>query len=325
MEFLPGHRFAGFIVQARLGDGGSSVVYLAEDPEAERHVALKIMCEEESRSPAARARFVHEFDVLDTLRHPDIVRMYAHGESGGMLWSAHEYVAGTSGTALVPQKLPDLRRVLRMLTHTAAGLDYAHANNVVHLDVKPGNVLVGTGEPAIVKVSDFDQARWLDRPEPPLATDGFVVVSLSYAAPELLRAGTVSPATDQYALACTAVELLTGHPPYRRANLLAIAQAHLHDQPPRIAEQHRWMPPEVDTILHRSLAKDPGARYSSCAEPIRLLSEALAGHEPFPDSALFQLRTTLSRLPLLRRRHAATPRIAVPRPGEHPGQPSHQP
>lgn len=280
----PGERFAGFLLRTRLGRGGSSEVFLAEDIERSRPVSLKILGPEASRSAAARARFVHEFDILSALRHPHIVRMYDHGETAGRLWSAHEYVAGTTGLELVrmPHQNPHLARVLPLLTRVAAGLDFAHANGVVHLDVKPANVLVGTNRPATVKISDFDQSRWLDRPEPPLATDGFVVVSVPYAAPELLKAGTVSPATDQYALACSAIELLTGRPPFPRGDLMTTAQAQLHDAPPDLSERKHWIPPEVDAVLHRALAKDPADRYPTCAEPIRLLTEALRDIDPRP-------------------------------------------
>ncbi|WP_169811016.1 serine/threonine-protein kinase [Nocardia amamiensis] len=299
MALEPGDRFAGFVVQARLGHGGSSEVYLAEDPVRSRPVSLKILGPEDSAAPEARARFLHEFDILSALRHPNIVRMYAHGETGGRLWSAREYVPGATVSRLVrmPHQPPDLRQVLHVLTRIAAGLDFAHANDVVHLDVKPANVLVGTDDPATVKISDFDQGRWLHRPEPPLATNGFVVVSVPYAAPELLQAHAVSPATDQYALACSAVELLTGRPPFPRANLMATAEAHLHEPPPAISDRRRWIPPEVDAILHRSLAKDPGARYNSCTEPIRLLTEALRDIDPRPLAPLLhRLKVASHRL-----------------------------
>ncbi|MFQ6397411.1 serine/threonine-protein kinase [Nocardia sp. KC 131] len=298
MALEPGDQFAGFVVRARLGHGGSSEVYLVDDPERSQPVSLKILGPNDSRSPEARARFVHEFDILSALRHPDIVRIYTHGESDGRLWSAREYVPGATGAALVrmPHQRPDLRRVLHVLAHVAAGLDFAHANNVVHLDVKPANVLVGADESAAVKISDFDQARWLHRPEPPLATNGFVVVSVPYAAPELLRAGTVSPATDQYALACSAIELLTGRPPFPRTNLMATAQAQLHDPPPDVSERKRWIPHEVDAILHRSLAKDPDARYASCTEPVLLMTEALHDSDPRPlNPLLSRLHATFTR------------------------------
>ncbi|WP_406276260.1 serine/threonine protein kinase [Nocardia sp. NBC_00881] len=289
-------------MKARLGHGGSSEVYLAEDPERSRPVSLKILGPDDSRSPEARARFVHEFDILSALRHPNIVRMYTHGENDGRLWSAREYVAGATVSTLVrmPHQHPDLRQVLHVLTQVAAGLDFAHANGVVHLDVKPANVLMGADDPATVKISDFDQARWLQRPEPPLATNGFVVVSVPYAAPELLQAGTVSPATDQYALACSAIDLLTGRPPFFRADLMATAEAQLQDPPPKISERQHWIPPEVDAILHRSLAKDPSARYDSCTEPIRLLTEALHDIDPRPLAPfLNRLKVAFTRSHLL--------------------------
>lgn len=289
-------------MRARLGRGGSSEVYLAEDPERSRLVSLKILGPDDSRSPEARARFVHEFDILSALRHPNIVRMYTHGETDGRLWSAREYVAGATVSTLVrmPHQHPDLRRVLHVLAHVAAGLDFAHANGVVHLDVKPANVLVGADEPAPVKISDFDQARWLRRPEPPLAINGFVVVSVPYAAPELLQARTVSPATDQYALACSAIDLLTGRPPFPRANLMATAEAQLNDPPPEISQRHHWIPPGVDAILHRSLAKDPSARYDSCTEPIRLLTEELHDIDPRPLAPLVnRLKGAFTRSHLL--------------------------
>ncbi|WP_433685019.1 serine/threonine-protein kinase [Nocardia sp. CA-119907] len=314
MVLEPNDQFAGFVVKARLGHGGSSDVYLAEDLERSRPVSLKILGPEDSRSPEARARFVHEFDILSVLRHPNIVRMYTHGETDGRLWSAHEYVAGSTGSTLVrmPHRRPDLPWVLHMLTDVAAGLDFVHANDVVHLDVKPANVLVGADAAATVKLSDFDQARWLHRPEPPLATNGFVVVSVPFAAPELLRAGAVCPATDQYALACSAIELLTGRPPFPRGNLMATAEAQLHDPPPEISARQHWIPPEVDAILHRSLDKDPGARYTSCTEPIRLLTEALQGIDP-PTPLLDRLNTAFNRSQLSARFRRREPAKSGPR------------
>jgi serine/threonine-protein kinase len=323
MQLAPGDQFAGFVVKARLGHGGSSAVYLAEDPEASRPVSLKILGPDDSRSPEARARFVHEFEILSALRHPNIVRMYRHGEADGKLWSAREYVRGATVAKLVrmPHQRPDLRRVLHVLANVAAGLDYAHAEGVVHLDVKPANVLFGA---STVKISDFDQGRWLHRPEPPLATNGFVVVSVPYAAPELLRADAISPATDQYALICSAIELLTGRPPFPRENLIATAQAQLREPPPEISERQPWIPPEVDPILHRSLDKDPGARYDSCSEPIHLLTEVLQHIDPRPLApALNRLKAALTRPHLLNSTLGRTKERrpgAKPVPGLHSGR-----
>ncbi len=125
-------------------------------------------------------------------------------------------------------------------------------------------------------------------------------MSVPYAAPELLRADVVSPATDQYALICSAIELFTGRPPFPRANLMATAQAHLHEPPPRISERRSWIPPDVDPILCRSLDKDPNARYDSCSEPVHLLTDALQHIDPRPLApALNRLRAALTQSHLL--------------------------
>ncbi len=298
----PGDVFASFVVRARLGHGGSSEVYLAEELDGSRRVSLKILGPEDSGSATARAHFVHEFDILSALRHPDIVRMYRHGEADGRLWSAHEYIVGTTAAALVRMtpRRGDVPRTLDVLGHIAAGLDFAHANGVVHLDIKPANILVGAGTPVAVKISDFDQARWLHRPEPALAVDGLVVVSVPYAAPELLRAGAVCPATDQYSLACSAVELLTGTTPFRGTTLMATAQAQLHAPPPEISRRRRWIPAEVDAVLCRSLAKDPDARYDTCGDLVRGLTAAFGRIES--DPAVHRLSGRINHLLRTRRR-----------------------
>ncbi|WP_327118027.1 serine/threonine protein kinase [Nocardia sp. NBC_01730] len=281
MLLSPGARFAEYVVRAPLGRGGSSEVYLAEDPERSRAVALKILSGADGRSEVARGRFRDEFDIAHALHHPHIVQVYAHGESEGLLWLATEYVDGVTASALAPapHKSPDLALALNVLAGIAEGLDYAHARGVAHLDVKPSNILVGHGDPRTVMLTDFGTARRWEEVEP-VAPGGFVVGSIPYAAPELLRGEKLYPATDQYSLACSAVELLTGHPPFLRSTRFALAEAQLHKHPPDVSWRRHWIPHAVDSILDKSLAKDPFARYATCAEPIRLIAHALRGIEP---------------------------------------------
>lgn len=298
--FSAGDQFTEFVIQAPLGLGGSSEVYLADDGQGP--VALKIMSAAASRSEMARTRFVHEFDIAVKLHHPNIVQMYAHGEFEGRLWSSHEYIDGTAAQGPQPHRDPDPAQVVAILTGIAHALDYAHMQGVLHLDVKPANMLVrradsiseldagdaaerGPHDPdpravARVTLSDFGTARRLDGSGPDMVTAGFVVGSLPYAAPELLRGEILTPATDQYALACSAAELLTGQPPFPLTNRFRLTDAQLYAEPPDISRRRRWIPCAVGSILRKCLAKDPLGRYATCAEPIRMIARALRDIDP---------------------------------------------
>ncbi|MCX4091029.1 serine/threonine-protein kinase [Nocardia sp. alder85J] len=280
MLVQPGDRFGGFVVRALLGAGGSGEVYLAEEVARGRVVSLKVLGAEESGSAAGRARFLHEFEIAAGLDHPDIVRVWGHGEVAGRLWLAAEYVEGVAASALAPalHDSRDLAVVLKVLADIADALDYLHGRGVLHLDVKPANMLVHQTDPASVKLTDFGSARRFD--EPSGVRDGFVVASVPYAAPELLRGGRLGPATDQYALACSAVELLSGRPPFPGSSRYAIARAQVSAEPPDVSRRQHWIPHAVASILDKSLAKDSRARYGSCAEPIRLIGHALRDIDP---------------------------------------------
>ncbi len=298
--FSAGDRFAEFVIRMPLGLGGSSEVYLADDGQGP--VALKIMNTAASRSSPARARFVHEFEVAVKLHHPNIVQMFAHGEYDGRLWSSHEYIDGAAAHGPAPRHDPDPALVVAILTAIAHALDYAHVQGVLHLDVKPANMLLSRIEPATasesralseggafapdpdtmarVKLSDFGTARRIDGSGPQLTPEGFVVGSLPYAAPELLCGRALVPATDQYALACSAAELLTGQPPFPLTSPFRLADAQIHTDPPDISRRRPWLPTAVGSVLRKCLAKDPAHRYGTCAEPIRMIARALRDIDP---------------------------------------------
>ncbi len=243
-------------------------------------MSLKILGAAESESPAGQARFVHEYELTARLRHPAIVRVWDHGRFEGRMWLAAEYVEGVAASELAPalHDSRDLAVALEVLAGIADALDYIHGEGVLHLDVKPANMLVHQSNPTLVKLSDFGSARRTD--EPPAVRDGFVIASVPYAAPELLRGGPLVAATDQYALACSAVELLSGRPPFPGSSRFAIAHAQVSAPPPDISRRQHWIPHAVASILDKSLAKDPRARYDSCTEPIRLITHALRDIDP---------------------------------------------
>ncbi|WP_338080069.1 serine/threonine-protein kinase [Antrihabitans stalactiti] len=274
MLLAPGDRFAGFVVASLLGEGGSSLVYRADEPSAGREVALKVLKAEAMQSGPARERFRREFEIAHSLHHPNIVEMFANGAEAGSLWLTMKPVPGVAATKLVPTRRsePDVATLLAMLEPIAACLDFAHAAGVVHRDVKPSNILVCVSDPAASVLTDFGIARRLDDPRQ-RGRYGYVLGSMPYIAPEVLKAESLYPSTDQYSLACSIVEFLTGRPPFPYSTRFAIADAHRSFPPPRLSARRKWIPRSVDAVVAKALAKDPFDRYETCTQLVDLLTD----------------------------------------------------
>lgn len=254
-----------YTVERELGRGGHATVYRAHrtaDPR--RVVALKVL-DEQHRTPLERARLAREFDFAHDLDHPSIVTVYERGES----WFAMQFIDGGKST-----RLATLDDRLAALAQIADALDYVHRRGIVHCDVKPANILAPTDFPHERAVlTDFGVAHavvedvW-SRPQHP-------EVSLPYAAPEVLVGKSPAAATDEYALACTAAELITGTPPFAPDSAAALVEAHLHRPPPAMSREFDWLPRAFDAVLGRAIAKLPQARYESCTEFVAQLTRAL--------------------------------------------------
>lgn len=239
----------GYVIESVLGTGGTSTVYLAR--EAARLVALKVF---DSGSPPP---------VI--LAHPHIVPVYGQGQTAeGRRWLAMQYATGgDSDTQLRAGRMPPERSV-RIIAQIAEALDYAHTRRVVHGDVKPSNFLLAEGDWAML--ADFGVARPIGDTAQP-ATDGSVLVSAAYAAPELLRGRQLGPAADIYALGCSLFRLLTGKPPFVDAGSKeTVVQAHLDRPAPRVTQHAPWLPAAADEVIATAMAKDPAARYHSAGE-----------------------------------------------------------
>lgn len=258
-----GDRFDDYVVDEILGRGGSATVYRVHDAEnPARVVALKVL-DDHARDRAHAARLRREFEFAHRLDHPHVVTVYERGPG----WLAMEFVAGggVQRLRIVPQRLAALGQI-------ADALDYIHNRAIVHCDVKPANILIEPDGSRAVLI-DFGVAVEL--------TDDFcrrpteVEASLPYSAPELIAGRAPSEATDEYALACTAVELITGSPPYREDSRVGLVEAHLHHPPPRFSREIDWLPRAFDSIMAKALAKTPADRYQSCREFIALIVRAL--------------------------------------------------
>jgi eukaryotic-like serine/threonine-protein kinase len=259
---------------ARIGNGAMGEVYLATDEALGRRVAIKMLAERYARDEAIRKRFTREGLAAARLSgEPGAVTIFDVGEWAGRPFIVMEHVAGGSLEDRVHRSgAQPPGQVLGWLEQAATALDAAHRSGIVHRDVKPANLLLdGRGD---VHVADFGvaSAAGLDS----LTLTGTVLGTAGYLPPEQAQGQRATAASDRYALAVVAYELLSGHRPFENDSPTVEAAAHVHTPIPSIAERCENLPPELDPVFRRALAKDPGGRYPTAAGFVAALREALA-------------------------------------------------
>src|SRR6201996_8253337 len=261
--------FAGYSILRPLGSGGMADVYLAKHPRLPRRDALKVLTKAMTTDAEFRERFNREADLAATLWHPHIVAVHDRGEFEGQLWIAMDYVEGTDAARLVKDrhhKGMSAEDVCAIITAVAGALDYAHVRGLLHRDVKPANILVTHPEDdeRRILLADFGVARQLADISGITETN-VAVGTVAYAAPEQLVGSNIDGRADQYALAATAFHLLTGVPPYRHSNPVAVIGQHLHAAPPRLSD-HRPDLGRLDDVFFKALAKNPADRFDRCRD-----------------------------------------------------------
>ncbi|GAB09619.1 serine/threonine protein kinase [Gordonia araii NBRC 100433] len=273
MALAPGDVFAGYRITDVLGSGGMGTVYRVAHPRLDRDEALKTITPAPGIEDAGE-RFRREAKAAANLHHPGIVTIHEYGVDGDMPWYTMEYLDGDD-LAKVAGQLP-VGEIAESIARVASALDYAHARNVVHRDVKPANIILTRGDDGRIErvvVVDFGIAKnvtdatHLTQPFAPLG-------SPPYMAPEIIRGEQASPASDQYSLAVSAYQALTGHTPYSGTTGELMA-AHASEAPPSIT-RHRPDLAAADPVLRRAMAKDAAERYSTCGEFAAALAGALA-------------------------------------------------
>jgi serine/threonine-protein kinase len=251
--------------------GGMATVWLADDPVLSRRVAVKILKDDLAADEATRARFRHEAIAAARLSHPCIVSTYDTGDDDGTAYIVMELVEGPTLRKLVQDSggLP-VRDVVRLGTQVADALDAAHRAGLVHRDVKPANVLVPPRGP--VKVTDFGIAKAAGSDD--LTKTGTVMGTARYLAPEQVSGKPTDARTDVYALGLLLFECLTGHPPFGGDTDVATAMARLTTAAPAIRVERADVPPALDDVIHRCLARNPEQRFESAAEVREALRRA---------------------------------------------------
>jgi serine/threonine-protein kinase len=303
MPLVEGEVIAGYTVVRALGAGGMGEVYLGRHPRLPRNDALKVLSTSVSSDDEFRQRFLREAEIAATLWHPHIVAVHDRGDHEGRLWIAMDYVEGTDAARLLAEQYPngmppDL--VVRIITGVAQALDYAHQRELYHRDVKPANILIADpGSPhERALLADFGIARRADDASGLTGTN-MTVGTVAYAAPEQLLGQIIDGHADQYALAATAYQLLTGRQLFTHSNPAVVISSHLTADPPPIGVVR----PELSSlgpVLDRALAKSPGDRFEKCVD----FARALEHHMDSAEATAPTMAARAASLP----RHAKPPR-----------------
>jgi serine/threonine-protein kinase len=319
-EDLTGRRLGHYRIDGVLGKGGMSVMYRATDIRLGRKVALKIIAEHLTEDPEFRERFVDEARNTSAIDHANVVPLYDFGEVDGLLYIAMRLVDGSDLASLIKDGPLTPERAVALLSQVAEALDNLHERGLVHLDVKPANVLVTSRESTAehVYVADFGLTR---RGATGHRTrGGDFLGSPTYAAPEHLRGEPVDARTDAYSLACVLFACLSGRPPFQGA-VPEVIQGHLNRDAPSLTEHARNLPPAIDDVIRRGMAKTPQQRYANCRELIAAAKQALTQPVRRPPAVPVGPRATAPMQTPPYQRQVSTPPAGYQRPPAPPSDP----
>jgi YVTN family beta-propeller protein len=262
-----------------LGQGGMGDVYKAYDTHRDRYVALKLLPEALSSDQEYLARFRRESNVAARLRDPHVIPIHDFGEIDGQLFIDMRLVDGADiGALLETNGRITPQRAVYLISQVAEALDAAHADHLVHRDIKPPNILVTSSD--FVYVVDFGIARAMGGRQTPLTHTGTYIGTLHYMAPERFTGRDIDGRADIYSLACLLHECLTGAPPFGERDLPALMYAQLHSDPPPASSLVEGLPPVLDAVIARGMAKDPKDRFQTAGALAAAARTALLNEAP---------------------------------------------
>ncbi len=265
-----------------LGKGGMSVVYRARDPRFNRDVAVKVLSRETINDAGFRARFETEAQTIASLEHAAIVPVYDFGEADGQPYLVMRHISGGSLADQLQKGPMHLVDVVRIFNRIAPALDLAHAQGVVHRDLKPGNILFDSANEPYV--ADFGIAKLTARNNEMTGT-GLVIGTPSYMSPEQIRAQRGVPIdgrSDIYALGAIVYNMMTGRAPYEADSPSGVMMQHLMDPPPNLRVARSDLPEALQMVLDKAMAKNRDERYATVSDMAAALEKAARGDAPHP-------------------------------------------
>ena len=269
MANLTGQSLGRYHILEQLGEGGMAIVYKAFDTRLERYVAVKVITTSGQQSEKFLKRFEREAKALAQLSHPNIVKVLDFGDQDGIPYLVMEYLQGGTLKKLLGRSM-EPQQAASILLPICQALEYAHTHGIIHRDVKPSNILMtDSGQPML---SDFGIAKMLEAHETLDLTGTSVGIGTpEYMAPEQGR-GKADNRSDIYSVGIVFYEMITGHKPYVADTPLAVVLMHATDPLPNPRKYLDTLPVDVEKILLKALAKDPGNRYQNMTELLLAIS-----------------------------------------------------
>ncbi|KPV48622.1 hypothetical protein SE17_37080, partial [Kouleothrix aurantiaca] len=273
MADLTGRSLGPYRVLEQLGVGGMATVYKAYHAVMDRYVAIKVLPDNLARDPAFRTRFEREARTIARLEHRHILPVYDVAEDDGIPYLVMRFTDGGDLSGLIAGGTLSISRAAALVAQVADALDYAHRQGVIHRDVKPANVLIGRDGDALL--SDFGIAKIYSEAQQ-LTSDGMMVGTPAYIAPEQLKGQAVHARTDIYSLGVVLYQALTGECPFVAETPLAVAMMHVHNplRPPR--QLNPSIPDALERIIFRAMAKSADDRFQTAGAMAQALRAAVA-------------------------------------------------
>ena len=278
---MAAHTIGRYEIECELGQGGMAAVYLARDPHFGRRVAIKLLPPALQRDPMFRRRFEREARTVAALEHSAIVPVYDFGQEGGASYLVMRYMEGGSLADLLRQHGPlSLEQTTAILWRVASALDLAHNRGIIHRDLKPDNVLFdGAGE---AYLTDFGIVKLATETTTGVTGD-FIVGTPAYMSPEQARGEAhLDRRSDVYALGALLFTMLVGHPPYEADTPVGYAVKHVTEPVPSLLRLRPDLPPALELVLRRALAKNPASRYATAGDLARAVASAQSAPLPAP-------------------------------------------